>query len=178
MPLSSDNGLFLPNTKVFNPDQLGRELSQEERLSQVLTLQYLSYEDIAAVVNLKESAYYIPVEFVTGQQWFRQANGSPNNPFSFGVRRVVNFGALPNTATKSVAHNITGITPGNFSWTNIKGAATDAAANGLTLPFSSPTLNENIKLTADATNVHVTTAIDYSAFTNCYIVLEYLKDSF
>lgn len=181
MPLFNGEGLFLPNTQVFDPNTWTEDfssLSTEDKLSRFFVLQYLNYNDIANVVNLKESGYYVPVEFVTGQQWLRQTTGSPDNPFSFGFRMVVNFGALPNAGIKSVAHNILGIMAGNFSWTQIRGSATDATANGLTLPFSSPILNENIKLTADATNVTVTTAIDYSPYTNCYIVLEYLKDSF
>lgn len=177
MPLSQGEGLFLPNSKVFNADGL-QGLSQEEVLQQFYVLQYLSYNDIANAVNLKESGYYVTVEFLTGQQWFRVDTTQVNNPFSFGFRMAVNFGALPNATTKSVPHNIPGITPGNFSWTKITGSATDISANGIPLPFSSPTLNENIEITADMTNVNVTTAVDYSAFTNCYIILEYLKDSF
>lgn len=178
MPLATDNGLFLPNTKVFNPEQAGPNLSPEDQVKYNYILQYMMYNDIANVVNLKDSAIYVPVEFIPGQLWFRQSGADPANPFTYSFRMVVNFGTLPNAASKSVAHNITGLTPGQYSWTKIIGSATDAAGNGLPLPFSSPILNENIKLTVDSTNVTITTAIDYTAYTNCYIILEYLKDSF
>lgn len=178
MPLSTDNGLFIPNTEVFNTEQLNKDMTPAEVANYFYILQFLSYNNLATAINMKETGFYVPVEFVTGQQWFRQSGASPQNPFAFGWRIVVNFGALPNAATKSVAHNITGLTAGQYSWTKIIGTATDAAGNGIPLPFSSPTLNENIKLDVDITNVNITTAIDYSAFTNCYIILEYLKDSF
>lgn len=178
MPLSTDNGLFIPNTEVFNTDQFGKDMTPEEIANYFYILQFLSYNNLANAINFKESGFYVPIEFVTCQQWFKQSGSSANNPFSFGWRIVINFGALPNAGTKSVAHNIKGLTAGKYSWTKIMGSATDAAGNGIPLPFSSPVLNENISLTVDITQVHITTAIDYSAFTNCYIILEYLKDSF
>lgn len=177
MAADSIPSIFIPTTQVFNPDSL-KDLSPEEILQQAYVLQYQQYNNIANALNLKESAYYIPTEFVTSQQWFRQPTSTVPSEFSFGFRTVVNFGTLPNAGTKSVPHNITGLIAGEYSWTKIIGTATDAAGNGIQIGFSSPTLNENIKLTADITNVNVTTAIDYTAFTNCYIILEFLKDSF
>jgi hypothetical protein len=43
------------------------------------------------------------------------------------------------------------------------------------LPYASPTLVNNIQLSVDATNVTITTGIDYSAYTVTYVILEYIK---
>ena len=60
--------------------------------------------------------------------------------------------------------------------TKIYGTATDAAGNGIPIPYPSNTANANIEINVDLTNVNITTAIDYSAFTTTYVVLEYLKN--
>lgn len=168
-------GSFLPTTEIF-------EASSVEELNRQLT-QVIN--DHALVINQKDSGFYTDdssgaeIDFVNGQTWF--PNPSPSTGLREGVRRnvlrkVVNFGALPNTATKSVAHNIS--TTQTFSFTRIYGCATDPGASTLTtsipIPFASPTLNQNISLTVDATNVNITTGIDRTAFTTCYVVLEWI----
>ena len=96
----------------------------------------------------------------------------------FGFRTTVDFGALPNTATKSVVHNIPiDVTAGpQYTATRIIGAATDPA--GLTyipIPFSSPVLADNIAVTVDNTNINVTTGSNRTNFTRCIIWFDYLK---
>jgi hypothetical protein len=89
-------------------------------------------------------------------------------------RTVVNFGALPNAASTSVAHNI--VVTSGYSLTRLYGAATNNTQTSfIPLPFSSSTLNENIKLEMTNTNIVITTAIDYSAYTKTYVVVEYIK---
>jgi hypothetical protein len=87
---------------------------------------------------------------------------------------TVNFGALPNTATKSVAHGITITTATTF--TRIYATASDTSGSTyIPIPFSSPTLVSNIQITVDATNVNITTGSNRSNFNICYVVLEYIK---
>ena len=89
-------------------------------------------------------------------------------------RLVVNFGALPNATTKSVAHGLT-ITSG-YSLTRLYAASTkNDQSSFLPIPYASPTLNQNILLNMDATNVNITTAIDYSAYTITYVIIEIIK---
>lgn len=130
-------------------------------------------KDIANAVNSKEGALYLPEERFNFQRYF-----TPGNPQVFRnvYRTVVNFGALPNAGTKSVAHNIS--FDANFSATRIFATATDPVnLLYIPIPFSSPTLNENIKITVDATNVNITTAINYSTYTTVYVVIEYVKNN-
>ena len=170
-------GAFLPTTNIFDPTSLGDGEVSSAKFKEFLVLQFQSYNNVANIVNLKDTGYYLPTEINTSQNWFQPTSVSPDaSLLRNSFRTVVNFGALPNAGTKTVAHNIEGITAGVFSWTKIQGTATDPSANGIPLPYSSSVLNENIILQADATNVTITTAIDYSAYTVCYVVLEYLKN--
>lgn len=89
--------------------------------------------------------------------------------------KVVNFGALPNATTKSVAHGID--VNANTIFTFIGGCANNHTGNlYIPLPLSSAILAENIFVSVDATNVNINTALDYSAWTTTYVILKYLKN--
>lgn len=132
----------------------------------------LAYKAIANAVNGKEGALFSPTESYNFQSWFTAGNPQVyRNCF----RKVVDFGSLPNTATKSVAHNIPfGST---YSITRIYAAATNQTGlNYIPIPYASPVAANCIELNADATNVNITTGSNRTAFTVCYVVLEYLKN--
>ncbi len=171
-----DFGAFLPTTAVFDTSTLGRMDVNSVEFKEFLVLQYQQFNNIANVVNVKDTGYYLTTEINTSQQWFQITTSPADTSLTRNTYRVVvNFGALPNAGTTVVAHGIEGFTAGRASWTKIIGAATDPAGNGLPLPYSSAVLNENIVLSVNAVNVTITTAIDYSAFTRTYIILELLK---
>lgn len=124
------------------------------------------YQKIASSVNAKEGGLYVPEEKTTGQQYFDILNPQKNKNV---YRMVVDFGALPNTTSKSVAHNIIGWDE-NFRLTRSYGAATDPVAfEGLPIP------NDGILLLINSTNVIVTTTSDRTSFTETTIVIEYTK---
>jgi hypothetical protein len=86
---------------------------------------------------------------------------------------TVNFGALPNTSTKSVPHGIT--VTNTLSWTKIYGSATDQIGlTGIPIPYVDLAGND-IQIDVDQTNINISTSSDYSNYTICYVVLEYLK---
>lgn len=124
------------------------------------------YQDIANTVNTKEGALYVPIEKLTSGQYFIAGNPQKNRAV---YRMVVDFGALPNTGTKSVAHNIVGW-DANFRLVRAYGAATDPI--GLT---AVPIPNDNIFLEINSTNVIVTTTANFSAYTESTIVIEFTK---
>lgn len=124
------------------------------------------YQSIASSVNNKIGGLYVPQEKINSQQYFDSTNVQK---YKSVYRMVVDFGALPNTAAKSVAHTISGWTSA-FRLTQLYGAATDPVAlQGLSLP------NDGILLSVDSTNVTVTTTSNRSAFTASTIVVEYTK---
>lgn len=174
-----DQGSFLPTTEVFESEDI-KELNTH--LTNVIN-------DMSLVINQKDSGIYDtdtptsgaanPISFVNSQTWFPNSvppSGQPTGIRRQVFRKVVNFGALPNTALKTVAHNIT--TNQNFSFTRIYGTATQPGATNVTssipLPFASPTLANNISLDVGATNVRITTGSNRTAYTKCYVVLEWI----
>jgi len=161
-------GSFIGTTQILD---IGDDKELLVKLRQVVN-------ELSLIINTKDTGIYTQEEFVNGQVWF-----PPETPLSGKtpgvqrqvIRKVVNFGALPNTATKSVAHNITFTS--NFSITRLYGAATDPAGlNYIPLPYASPTDAQNIALNCDGTNVNITTGNDRTAFTKCYVVIEYITE--
>ena len=144
---------------------------------ELLVRLYQNIGSISQVINNKDTGVYNTSEFLCGQIFFPNLNpiaGQPNE-FRQVYRKVINFGTLPNTATKTMAHGIA-ITPGLF-FTRIYGTTKDPVANRwLPLPFTSPgALASAIELWIDGANITVITGSDRTAYTQTYIVLEYLK---
>jgi hypothetical protein len=166
MVWSGANGFLAPNLDLPEPNEdpklFWEVMNQRERST-------------ADVVNIKENATYITAEQQTAQNWFA-ASGNPISVTRGGFRMVINFGALPNAATKSVPHNIP-ITS-QYSATLVLGAATNPTATGtnpIWIPVPRVDATDPVALSVTSTNVVITTVTNLSAFTICYIVLEYLK---
>lgn len=88
-------------------------------------------------------------------------------------RKVVNTGTLPNTQSKTVAHNIE-----NFKRIiRIYGNAYDPIAGAIyPLPITnSEGVQYQVALRVSTTNITIATGIDRSNFTESYVVLEYTK---
>lgn len=174
-------GLYVPTTNVWDSVQIITTDINDPMFKDLIVRLYQNINQIALALNVKDTGYYDTLELINGQAFFPNPAYSSNTqvaPIYRSVfRKVINFGALPNAATKSVAHGIEPVGLNNgFTFTRIYGTASNTAAQTyIPLPYSSSTLNENIKLNVDGTNVNVTTAIDYSAYTVTYIILEYLR---
>jgi len=173
-----EKGMFLPTTSVWDTSTINNLKGASPELKELFIRLYRNINDIAMQVNRKDSAVYGQDEFVCGQTFFSNPSyrsGDAVNPKPRQVyRKVVNFGALPNAGTTNVAHGLS--INNTYSFTRIYGTASDqAGSNYIPLPFSSPTLVNNISLSVDGTNVIVTTGIDRTAFTVTYVILEYLK---
>ena len=180
MAVSQEFGAYLPTTDDFDIDPI-LESDLSEPLKDLLIRLYQSYNDVALITNIKDSGYYLPTEFVNGQQWFGSpsltstASNSQTLTTRQVYRQVINFGALLNTAAKSVAHGIVGIST-STTFTRIYGVASDTTAmHYIPLPYVSVG-GGAIELEVDSTNVTVTTASNRTSYNVCYIVLEYLKN--
>lgn len=137
---------------------------------------------ISNAVNIREIGWFLEEELLSGQQFFPGTTSSlDDQQFRSVFRKVVDFGALPNAGTKSVPHGIT--VTANTSLVQLYAAATQPLVvappqpfMGIPIPFSSPTLNENIKITMDGTNINITTAINYSTYTRCFVSIHYIQE--
>ena len=169
-------GAFVPTTYIFDLEYVANTLgtdSDEERELQVRL--YQAVNNIILTTNVKDTGYYITTEFVTGSSFFTLTNSSSQMRPVY--RTTVNFGALPSTGTKSVAHGLTGIGT-TYSFTRIYGCSTNPNTKFIPLPYvSASAITNNLELNADPTNVNITTGgTNYSSYTTTYVILEYLKN--
>lgn len=172
-----DVGSFIPTTQVWDVSELYSTEVTSPKFKELLIRLYQQVGNIAMAINGKDTGIYDTSEFVCGQTFFPNPNpiaGQPNKERQV-YRKVISFGTLPNTATKTVAHDIA-LSPGLF-FTRIYGTAADPLTNKyIPLPFTSPgALGGAIELWVDGANVKIITGSDRTAFTITYVVLEYLK---
>ena len=163
----------------INPGYLRQDLIIPENWDEArnVLMEYLRAN--AYSLNDKDIGHYVLVSELNGQKWFSRTGATNANTLRFAFRKVLNFGALPNAAATAVAHGIT--TNANTTFTRIYGCATDPGATSITsaipIPFADPAVLANaIRIEVDATNVTITTAANYSAYSTCYVVLEWLQN--
>lgn len=174
---SQNSGAFVPSTQVWDVSEVYSTDVNSAQFKELIVRLYQNMNTNSTAVNARDSGIYDTEEFVNGQSYFA-ATAISSRTNSTSVRRqvfrkVVNFGALPNNTTKSVAHGIT-VTAG-VTFTRIYGSATQPSTKFLPIPYSSATAADIIELYVDGTNVSIKTGKDMTAFTACYVVLEYLK---
>ena len=174
-------GSYVPSTNIWDVSRVYSVPNLDESLRDLLVSMYQNLNLMSVNLNIKDTGYYVREEFVNGQGWFQNPstlNTTVVNPELRQVfRKVINFGALPNAAAKTVAHGLT-ITS-TFSFTRIYACASKqtAAFSYIPIPYASVVaVANNIEISVDATNVTITTAIDYSAYTVCYAIIEYIKE--
>lgn len=187
-PQQNQVGAFVPTSFIWDVARITDIDVNSQEFKELLVRLYQNVVNIANTLNIKDSGYYNVLEFVNGQLFFPNplftSQSLETTSFRQVLRKVINFGALPNTGTKSVPHGITceafsagpPIIPGT-SFTRIYATASDQT--GLTyipIPYSSTTsLADNIELNVDNTNVNITTGSNRSNFNETYIILEYLQ---
>ena len=177
-PDELEAGAFVPTTDIWDPTNILDMSPQSDEFKECLVALRNNINEIALVLIIKDSGYYAENEFVNGQSFLPDpslTSASSQTPVYRQVfRMTVNFGALPNTAAKTSAHGLT--VDSSFTFTRMYGCATDTTANAyIPIPYASPTAANNIELSADGTNVTITTGSNRSAFDTTYVVLEYLK---
>lgn len=174
-------GEYVPSTEIW---QVVQELSTanpgSDQFKELIVRLALIVNRVNLAVNTKETGIYDNSrEFITSGQYFPNPtffSGTPQEPDPRMVyRTVINFGVLPAAAgTKSVPHNI--VCTAATSFVRIYATATDPVGlNYIPIPYASPVLANNIELSVDATNVNITVGVNRSAFTICYVVLEYIQ---
>jgi len=182
MATSNQYGSFVPTNFVWDIQQLQQIDVTSPEFKELLVRLYQNINLIALGLNIKDTGLYaISNEVVNGQLWFPNPANTSSTAATPALRQVfrklVNFGALPDTATKSVPHGITcKTTTGGTTFTRIYATASDTTNRVyIPIPYASPTLANNIEINVDATNVNITTGSNRSAFNVCYVILEYIQ---
>lgn len=178
-------GAFVPTTNVWDVQEVYNVDVTSPEFKELLVRLYQNLNNMSLSLNIRDAGYYVQTEFVNGQLYFADPtlnSLTPQQPiFRQVYRTTINFGALPNAGTKQVPHNIdspsTPIPAGSaITFTRIYGSSTDPIAQSyIPLPYASTVLANNIELFVDNEFVNVTTAVNYSAYTFTYIVVEYIK---
>ena len=169
IPGNSNN--FLPESYIFPEDNF------EEY--DVKLRQYLN--NMANAVNTKDSGLYTDEEVITGQQFLPlySTDTSSNVNYRNVFRKVIDFGALPDSSTKTVAHGIS--TTEDFSIVRLYATATDPGASTLQTAIPIPYVNvadpaDGVQLSMGATNMSITTTTgNYTVYTRCFVVVEYIN---
>jgi hypothetical protein len=175
---SANYGAFIPTSQVWDVSEIMQTEVTSPAFKELLVRLYQNMNNISMSVNQKESAFYTNDEFVTGQQFppvnvDSRTQSQPAQRQSF--RKMIDFGALPNAATKSIPHGL--IINSGFSFTRIYATSTNTATlNFVPIPYVSVNNTEPIEIWVDATNVNIATISDYSGYTITYVILEYLKN--
>lgn len=166
-------GSFVEETAEFDTSFIQDIDVNSQTFKDLIVQLYQNVNNIATILNTKDSGYYVQQEFVTGTLWFPRTGNDPLQVRSVW-RKVIDFGQLPNTSIKSVAHGITIDTNNDLTFTRIYATATDPVAfDFIPIPY---TLTNPIKLFVTQNNVNIETSSDRTRFTRCFVVLEYLKE--
>jgi hypothetical protein len=167
---------FLPTTQIYDVEDLRDMDVNSPEFKELLVRLYMYTSNSASAINSREVGLYYPIEVLTGGTFFPDSGLTGERAVEGRsiFRQVIDFGALPNAGAKTVAHNIAGAA--SMKLVRMYGGATDPATPSfLPLPFASTTLNQNIQLEAGTTNVTITTGINRTAYTDTFVVMEYLK---
>lgn len=176
--MNSSVGAFVPTTNIWDVNDIYQVDVKSPEFKELLVRLYQNINNIALLLNIKDTGMYNVGEFINSQLFFPNpalTSASTSFPAMRQVyRTVINFGALPNAGTTSVAHGITCTSSTTF--TRIYAAASDTTGfNYIPIPYASPTLVNNVELSVDATNVTITTGANRSNFNVCYVILEYIQ---
>jgi hypothetical protein len=85
-------------------------------------------------------------------------------------QKTINVGTLPNTTTKNVAHGITGL-----AYVILFTGWAMNATESIPIPFVNTRDINSVQVQSNSTNLRVTTGIDRTAFTTCYVTMFYVK---
>ena len=106
---------------------------------------------------------YSTSEINTGTKWI---DGSTI------YKKTINFGALPNSTEKNMAHGISSLQ----MIIKIEAFAATSDDTVMPLPFTGSTSTFDVSILANDTNVRITTYSDRSAY-SAYVTLYYIKSS-
>lgn len=178
IPSQANFGSFVPTTNIWDIQQL-QQLNIDPQLKELLVRLYQNINTISLSLNTRDAGYYVEQEFLNGQVFFPNPSLSSTTPQAPTMRqvfrKVINFGALPNATTATVAHGIE--IQDFYSFTRIYGTASDTTAmTYIPIPYSSAgAVISNIEISVDQNDVTISTSDDYSSYNVCYVILEYIK---
>lgn len=166
-----NTGSFIATTAVWDVTQLYQTDVTSPEFKELLVRLYQQVNNIAIALNTKDSAYYLTEEFVNSQLFTDPTNLNQLNLRPV-FRKFINIGPLGPGVT-TIAHGLA-IT-NMWKFTRIYGVASDTVGfNYYPLPWASAAGATNIELKVNLNNVVITNNSGI-VFTDCYVILEFLK---
>lgn len=130
---------------------------------------------ISNAVNIREIGWYLDEELLSGKQFIPGVTATGNvQQFRSVFRKIIDFGALPNTGFKAVPHGINVDT--RFTLLHLYACATDPV--GLT-SFEidhAENLTGNVWMYMDANNINIVTNSNRSSYSRCFVTVEYILE--
>jgi hypothetical protein len=165
-----NTGSFIPTTQVWNTSEIyAADLAPE--LQELFVRMYQNLGIMTDVLNTKDFAFYLTQELVNSQSYYNPATNDQQTLRPV-FRKIIAFGSLPPGET-SLPHGLTA--NAGLKFTDVHGVANDNVGfNYYPLAGGSGSGTNNVEVNLDNTDVNIynNTAI---TFTNCDVVLEYLK---
>ena len=179
----SNTGSYISTTRIWSAGEIETINVNSDTFKRLLVDLYDSINAMSISLNQRTFGFRLTTEMLNGNLFFNPTSNQPlmlRNSFYM----TVNFGALPATGSKSVAHNIDftivpPATSSTYTFVSIIGSGTDPInLLSIPLPYSSAVaITDNIQVDVTTTDIVVTTGgTDRSNYTRCIFVIEYLKN--
>jgi hypothetical protein len=178
MAHSGSSSQSIQTTQVWDVNEVYSTEVTSKAFKELIVRLYQNINKQALAINNKDTGVYDTKEFINGQTFFSSSaynstTGSHPAPRQV-LRKVINFGALPNNAAKTANHGIT--LTDSFTFTRIYATASKPTThNYVPIPYASSVAADIIELSVDNTHVTITTHKDMTAYTVTYVILEYLN---
>lgn len=165
-----DSSTLISITNSLDPSLLsGMDLNSSEFRKFMISL-VENINSISVALSDKDVGIYSEFEILSGQKYFPLSGGTQRATY----RKVIDFGALPNTTTKTVAHGLDSAWA--YKFTRIYCVSSDSTSKVyVPIPYASSTTADIIELWVDSTNINIKTGKDRTAFDTTYVVIEYLN---
>lgn len=168
-------GLFVSSNVLSSVNIYKFNLNSKEFKDFLVKLSDL-LSKLTTIVNLKTSGLHPLSEFITGETYFPGSGPVTRNIESRPVTcMTINFGALPDTNTKSVAHGITFDANTTFVESSIMSTST-SLLKSISIPHASATAIDIVEFNIDNTNVSIKTGKDMTDYDKTIIVLKYISN--
>ena len=165
-----DSSTLIPISSVIDPSLLRDLDPQSPEFKRFMVSLVENVNSILLAVNAKDVGIYNNEETLTGQNYFDDDRNEQRPVY----RKVIDFGALPDTANKTVAHGLDAAW--EYKFTRIYGVASDSTNKVyLPIPYATATAIDIIELYVDSTNINITTGKDRTSFDTTYVVIEYIE---
>ncbi len=139
------------------------------------------FKRLANAINIREIGWLLDQEVLTGKAFIPGINdvldGGTSQQFRSVLRKVVDFGPLPNNGLKSIPHGIT--FDANFTLIQLWASATDPVGLFALPIVYTEVLNPaqgDIQLYMDNNNFNIITKSNRTNYTRVYVFCEYIQE--